>query len=84
MSEVDMPYNIAEIKDNLDSKIGQHVVIRAQAGRKKIIKRNGVLKQTFHAVFIVDLDEHKSTYKRVSYSYADLLTKNVELNFDRE
>ncbi|MCT6893391.1 MAG: Veg family protein [Bombilactobacillus mellifer] len=77
-----MPNSIAKIKNTLDSKIGQHVEIKAQAGRKKVIKRNGILRQTFRAVFIIDLDEHKSTYERVSYSYTDLLTKNVELSFD--
>ncbi|MBD5431308.1 Veg family protein [Lactobacillus agrestimuris] len=79
-----MPTSINTIKSKLDSHLGDNLTVVAQAGRKKITKRHGVLKETFPAVFVVDLDQEESNYEHVSYSYTDLLTKNIELEFDEE
>ena len=59
-------------------------MVVAQAGRKKVTKRKGILKETFPAVFVVDLDQDENAFERVSYSYADLLTKSIEIEFDEE
>ncbi|GAA3632957.1 Veg family protein [Lactobacillus hamsteri] len=79
-----MPTSINTIKHKLDSHLGDTLTVVAQAGRKKITKRHGVLKETFPAVFVVDLDQDKNNFEHVSYSYTDLLTKNIELEFDDE
>lgn len=68
----------------MDSHLGDTLTVVAQAGRKKVTKRRGVLKETFPAVFVVDLDQHQNNFKHVSYSYIDLLTKNIILKFDNE
>ena len=70
------------IKHQLDSHLGDAVTVVAQAGRKKVTRRHGVLKETFPAVFVVDLDQEQNNFKHVSYSYTDLLTKNIELEFE--
>lgn len=70
------------IKHQLDSHLGDTLTVVAQAGRKKVTRRHGVLKETFPAVFVVDLDQEQNNFKRVSYSYTDLLTKNIELEFE--
>ena len=70
------------IKEKLDNHLGQALIVIAQAGRKKVIRRKGVLKKTYPAVFVVDLDQQQNNFERVSYSYTDLLTKNIELDFD--
>lgn len=74
------------IKQKLDSHLGDTITVVAQAGRKKVTKRRGILKETFPAVFVVDLDQHQNqnSFKHVSYSYTDLLTKNIALEFDDE
>ena len=41
----------------------------------------GILAETYPAVFVVDLDQDENAFERVSYSYADVLTEAVELNF---
>lgn len=79
-----MPISIIKIKHRLDSHLGDTLTVVAQAGRKKVTKRRGVLKETFPAVFVVDLDQHQNNFKHVSYSYIDLLTKNIILKFDNE
>lgn len=79
-----MPTSIITIKNKLDSHLGDTLTVVAQVGRKKVTKRRGVLKETFPAVFVVDLDQHQNNFKRVSYSYTDLLTRNIVLKFDDE
>lgn len=78
-----MPTSITTIKHKLDSHVGDTLTVVAQAGRKKITKRRGTLKETFPAVFVVDLDQDQNNFKHVSYSYTDLLTKNIALKFDK-
>ncbi|AMB99544.1 hypothetical protein AWM75_05820 [Aerococcus urinaehominis] len=76
-----MPTNIADIKQELDQNIGRPICVTQQAGRKRIIKRNGVLSDTFPSVFVVELDQEENKFERVCYSYTDLLTESVEIEF---
>ncbi len=73
-----------EIKSSLDELIGEKVLLRANGGRRKTIERTGVLEETYPSVFIVKLDPPDGSFKRVSYSYADLLTETVELMVCKE
>ncbi|WP_155286771.1 Veg family protein [Lacticaseibacillus zhaodongensis] len=79
-----MPITLSSIKHQLDSKIGENIMVVAQAGRKKVTRRKGVLRETFPAIFVVDLDQDENAFERVSYSYADLLTKSIEVKFGDE
>ncbi|MBU3851560.1 MAG: Veg family protein [Candidatus Paralactobacillus gallistercoris] len=80
-----MPVTLVQIKKYLDQHIGQHLQIMVQAGRKRIIKHNGVLTKTYPAIFTVELDhDHDAYARRVSYNYTDLLTQTVDLQFDDE
>lgn len=76
-----MPNNIPDIKKLLDSQLGNPVLLRANGGRKKLIERRGVLRETYPSVFIVELDQEQHNFERVSYSYSDVLTANVEVTF---
>ena len=79
-----MPTSLKTIKSRLDSHLGENLTIVAQAGRKKVVRRRGTLSETFHSVFVVDLDQNENSFERVSYSYADLLTKSIDIQFDSE
>lgn len=70
---------LSEIKHTLDGYIGQKIRLKANSGRRKTIERTGILEETYPSVFIVKLDEEQHAFKRVSYSYADILTESVEL-----
>lgn len=76
-----MPTTLASIKEQLDERLGDEVKLTAQAGRKKKTERTGVLADTYRAVFVVELDQEENAFERVSYSYTDLLTNSVELEF---
>ncbi|NPV80019.1 MAG: Veg protein [Firmicutes bacterium] len=71
---------INEIKRNVDTFIGKKVRLKANQGRKKIVELEGVLESTYPKVFVIRLNEKPGITKRVSYTYADLLTESVELS----
>ena len=79
-----MPKTLADIKILLDSHLGQRMQLKANGVRKKTIERVGVLRETYRAVFVVDLDQEENAFERVSYSYTDILTEAVEITFDDE
>lgn len=79
-----MPESIVEIKKELDGRIGQPVLIKAQAGRKRVATHHGILSKTYPAVFVVHLQDDNNALDRISYSYTDLLTHNISLAFDSE
>lgn len=70
---------LLEIKRTMESHVGQRIMLRANGGRRKTIERSGVLEETYPSVFIVKLDQDQNAFKRVSYSYADILTESVEV-----
>ncbi|NMO97736.1 biofilm formation stimulator Veg [Paenibacillus lemnae] len=70
---------LLDIKRSLDAHLGQKISLRANGGRRKTVERTGVLEETYPSVFIVKLDQDQQTFKRVSYSYADILTETVEI-----
>jgi uncharacterized protein Veg len=67
------------IRENLTDFVGQEIYLKANKGRKKIFEVQGVLEQTYPKVFVVRFNE-RQVERRVSYSYADLLTETVELS----
>ncbi|MCK8824995.1 Veg family protein [Fuchsiella alkaliacetigena] len=69
---------LTQIKDDLESFVGKQVCLKANQGRKKIIQKEGVLEETYSNVFVVKVDEEQNP-RRVSYSYADILTETVEI-----
>lgn len=68
-----------DIKSKLENYVGQRIKLKANGGRRKTVERFGILEETYPSVFIVKLDEQQHAFKRVSYSYADILTETVEL-----
>ena len=79
-----MPATLATIKQDLEDRIGSKIMLVAQTGRKRQTERRGILTETYPSVFVVDLDPEENSFERVSYSYSDVLTKNVEIEFVTE
>ncbi|MDB5083623.1 MAG: Veg protein [Bacilli bacterium] len=75
---------LTEIKRSLEGLVGEKILLRANGGRRKTIERTGVLEETYPSVFVVKLDQEGESFKRVSYSYADILTETVELMICKE
>ena len=79
-----MPATLATIKQDLEDRIGSKSMLVAQTGRKRQTERRGILTETYPSVFVVDLDPEENSFERVSYSYSDVLTKTVEIEFVTE
>ncbi len=69
---------LQEIKQDLDSWVGRQVEFRANRGRKKILHKEGILERTYPHIFVVKVVE-EGYPRRVSFSYADVLTETVEI-----
>ncbi len=72
---------IMEIKKGLEGQVGKRLKLTANGGRRRTVIRSGVLSETYPSVFVVELDKDENAFERVSYSYADVLTEAVEINF---
>ncbi|MGG1314703.1 MULTISPECIES: biofilm formation stimulator Veg [Cohnella] len=70
---------LMEIRRSLEPHVGSRIMLRANGGRRKTVERTGVLEEIYPSVFIVKLDQEQNAFKRVSYSYADILTESVEV-----
>lgn len=76
-----MPKTINQIKALLENHVGGEMTVEAHLGRKKVDRQRGLLKETFPAVFVVELTNSNSAVKRVSYSYTDILTHEIDVAF---
>ncbi len=65
------------IKKNLEENIGKEIHLRFNRGRRKDDTTKGVLEKTYQSIFVIRLAD-----KIISFSYADLLTKSIEIVFD--
>ena len=72
-------FTLAEIRSNLKGYLGNRILLKANRGRQRTVTREGILEKIYPSIFIVKLDERKYPIKRVSYTYADVLTGTVEL-----
>ena len=73
--------SLQQIKLDLESCVGKRVKLRANRGRKKIVEAEGVIESTYPKIFVVKLDASHSI-ERLSYTYADVLTRTVEVMVD--
>ena len=68
------------IREDLNECLGTMLKVRANKGRKIVIENLAVLEETYPHVFVVRVETKTSPTQRVSYSYADIITKTVELS----
>ena len=76
MSQTD----IKRVKLSVDKNIGNKVKIRANRGRHKIDVTEGVISETYPSIFLVEVaNKIDDTVQTVSFSYTDVLTKDVQM-----
>lgn len=65
--------------------VGSKVRIRANKGRHKIDITEGIISETYPSIFLVKVqDKLEDSFKTVSFSYTDVLTKDVRLSLCTE
>lgn len=77
-----MTATINNIKDRFNELVGEDIVVTVEMGRSKTVTHEGVLTETYSAIFVVELDERsQESYERVSYNYTDVLTDTIQIDF---
>lgn len=79
-----MTATISNIKTRFKERIGEDIVITVEAGRRRTKTHEGILSEAYPSVFIVELDNGDDLYDRVSFSYRDILTNTIEVDFPDE
>ncbi|MDV3426019.1 MAG: hypothetical protein LIR50_02365 [Bacillota bacterium] len=70
---------ISEIKRDIESHVGDKVIFKANGGRRKVFVNNGIIEKVYPSIFVIRVD--CDTPRTVTYSYSDVLTKTVQLEF---
>ena len=68
---------IEKIKNKVKNNVGIKHKFRFNGSRNQIEEFEGIINNTYNAVFTILVDE----YSIKSFSYSDLLTKNLEIFF---
>lgn len=76
MSQADLK----KVKLSVDKNIGNRVKIRANRGRHKIDVAEGIISETYPSIFLVEImNELDDSTQTISFSYTDVLTKDVQM-----
>jgi uncharacterized protein Veg len=74
------PISLADIKKEVDAIVGTKVRFRAAKSRKRVDEQVGILENAYPNIFVINVSETEEDFShRLSFSYSDLLTQNVEL-----
>lgn len=74
--------DIKRIRNSVNQHIGSRVKISANKGRHKFVVAEGVIKETYPSIFLVELvgeEAEKLSNSTVSFSYQDVVTKDVRM-----
>ncbi len=69
--------NIAKIKENLETQKGKKMHFKYNGARNQIEEFDGIIENTYNAIFTIRLENDKKEIK--SFTYSDVLTQNIEL-----
>lgn len=70
---------LVKVRRALESNIGERVMLKANRGRRKTFIKEGIIEDAYSNVFTVVIDVDSRAVQRLSYTYSDVLTSNVEL-----
>lgn len=72
-------------KQKLQSMIGRRVRLTTNGGRKRLIVHEGIISNCYANVFSVRCFRLDSdSYETITYSYVDILTRNVRIAVQQE
>jgi uncharacterized protein Veg len=68
------------VRNAVINQTGRRVKVRINRGRHKVDITEGIISETYPSIFLIKIQENEGMPVRtVSYSYTDILTKDVEL-----
>ena len=71
--------DVKAVRNAVYRAIGSRVVVKANRGRHRFDVNEGVIKEVYPHVFMIQInDSEEDAGKTVSYTYTDILTKDVQ------
>lgn len=72
--------DVKAVRNAVYRAIGSRVVVKANRGRHRFDVNEGVIKEVYPHVFMIQINaSEEDAGKTVSYTYTDILTKDVQL-----
>lgn len=72
--------DIEKVRRSIGHRLGNRVMVRMNKGRHKIDITEGVLKEAYPSIFVIEVNDKVDELPRMlSFSYADILTKDVQM-----
>ena len=71
-----LPNEIANLKTDIDERVGQKIIVRGSLGRCKSFEKEATIEKAYPNIFVVKYAEND---RNVTYSYTDVLTRTVEV-----
>ena len=72
--------DLNKVRRAVTNHVGRKVKIKANKGRHRYDIAEGVISETYPSIFLIKVhDEADDSFKMMSFSYSDVLTKDVQL-----
>lgn len=73
--------DLQRVRQSIKNQVGNKIKISANRGRHKFETAQGVITETYPNIFLVELEDEsgKTQNKTVSFSYQDVITKDVRM-----
>lgn len=72
--------SVKQVKEELNSHIGDKVTIKCNLGRNKYEKYHVIIKELYNNVFLVETEGNLYTQTK-SFSYIDIITKTIKIDY---
>lgn len=72
--------SVGNVRREVAKHLGSKVVVRSNLGRHKYDVTEGVISEIYPSIFLIKVrNEAEDSFQTVSYSYTDVITKDVQL-----
>ncbi|MFU0827797.1 MAG: Veg protein [Lachnoclostridium sp.] len=72
--------DVSKVRREIISHVGSRVRIKENKGRNKMDITEGIITATYPSIFLVKVEDGSTdSVKTLSFSYADVLTKDVQM-----
>lgn len=71
--------DVLKVRQEVTDNIGKRVKVKANKGRRKIATAEGVITETYPSIFLIETDDSLSYARTMSFSYKDVLTRDVRM-----
>ncbi len=72
--------SLGNVRRALNKHVGSKVLVKSNLGRHKYDVMEGVIAGTYPCIFLVQVEnEEENSVQTLSYSYTDVITKDVQL-----